>query len=351
MQHLIESFAETLRHASRDAVPLSIRGSGSKAFYGRTIPAGEFRVGDYAGVVDYSPSELVITARAGTPLATLETLLAQENQMLAFEPPRFGAGATLGGTVACGLSGPRRPYAGAVRDHVLGITCLNGTGKRLRFGGQVMKNVAGYDISRTLAGSLGTLAVLLDISLKVLPRPETELSLQREATAAEAITLFNRWAGSPLPVSGACHHDGRLTVRLSGFEPGVKAAAHALGGEELRAADAFWEGLREHRLAFFDDPAPLWRLSVPPATPPLALEGEDLIDWGGAQHWVKTGLQANALRQAAAAAGGHALRFRHGDGNDVFHPLPAALLALHRRLKQSFDPVGILNPGRMYPDL
>jgi glycolate oxidase FAD binding subunit len=351
MQHLIESFAETLRHASRDAVPLSIRGSGSKDFYGRTIPAGEFRVGDYAGVVDYSPSELVITARAGTPLATLETLLAQENQMLAFEPPRFGAGATLGGTVACGLSGPRRPYAGAVRDHVLGITCLNGTGKRLRFGGQVMKNVAGYDISRTLTGSLGTLAVLLDISLKVLPRPETELSLQREASAAEAITLFNRWAGSPLPVSGACHHDGRLTVRLSGFEPGVKAAAHALGGEELHAADAFWEGLREHRLAFFDDPAPLWRLSVPPATPPLALEGEDLIDWGGAQRWVKTGLQANALRQAAAAAGGHALRFRHGDGNDVFHPLPAALLALHRRLKQSFDPAGILNPGRMYPDL
>jgi glycolate oxidase FAD binding subunit len=351
MQHLIESFADTLRQASHDVTPLTIHGGGSKAFFGRTISAGEFRVGDYTGVIDYSPAELVITARAGTPLATLESLLAQENQMLAFEPPHFAACATVGGAVACGLSGPRRPYAGAVRDHVLGITCLNGTGKRLRFGGQVMKNVAGYDISRTLTGSLGTLAVLLDISFKVLPRPETEITLQRETTAAEAIALFNRWAGSPLPVSGACYHDGRLSVRLSGFEPGVKAAAHTLTGEELREAGAFWEDLREHRLAYFDDPGPLWRLSVPPATPPLALEGDCFIDWGGAQRWYKTDLPAVALRQAAATAGGHALRFRNDRENDVFHPLPAALLALHRRLKQSFDPAGILNPGRMYPEL
>ena len=168
MQNLIDSFTATLRDAGSRGMPLAIRGGGSKAFYGRTSPGAEFRVGDYAGVIDYSPTELVVSARAGTPLAALAALLARENQMLAFEPPHFAPTATLGGTVACGLSGPRRPYAGAVRDHVLGITCLNGAGRRLRFGGQVMKNVAGYDISRTLTGSLGTLAVLLDITLKVL---------------------------------------------------------------------------------------------------------------------------------------------------------------------------------------
>jgi glycolate oxidase FAD binding subunit len=351
MQHLIDIFTATLRDASSRGTPLSIRGGGSKAFYGRATPGGEFCVGKYAGVIDYAPAELVVSARAGTPLAALEALLAQENQMLAFEPPHFAPTATLGGAVACGLSGPRRPYAGAVRDHVLGITCLNGTGRRLRFGGQVMKNVAGYDISRTLTGSLGTLAVLLDITLKVLPRPETEITLRRETTAAEAIALFNRWAGLPLPLSAGCYHDGSLTVRLSGFEPGVKAAANKLGGDELADAGAFWEDLREQRLAFFADRRPLWRLAVAPATPPLTLEGDYLIDWGGAQRWVKTGLPAAVLRQGAAAAGGHATLFRNGDGNDVFHPLPRPLLALQRRLKQSFDPAGILNPGRLYPEL
>ena len=351
MQHLIESFTETLREAGRCGTPLSIRGGNSKAFYGRTIEGVEFRVGDYTGVIEYTPTELVVSARAGTPLTVLEAVLAEENQMLAFEPPHFAPGATLGGTVACGLSGPRRPYAGAVRDHVLGITCLNGAGQRLRFGGSVMKNVAGYDISRTLTGSLGTLAVLLDITLKVLPRPETELTLRRETTTEEAITLFNRWAGLPVPLSAGCYHDGTLTVRLSGFEQGVKAAADKLGGDELPDAGTFWQDLREQRLAFFDDPRPLWRLSVAPATPPLPLEGDCLIDWGGAQRWVKTGLPALALHQGAADGGGHATLFRNGDGNEVFHPLPAPLLALHRRLKQSFDPAGILNPGRMYPEL
>jgi glycolate dehydrogenase FAD-binding subunit len=351
MQHLIEAFTETLRAAASRGTPLSIRGGGSKAFYGRAIAGEGFSIGEYAGVAEYSPSELVVTARAGTPLAALEAALARENQMLAFEPPHFGPGATLGGTIACGLSGPRRPYAGAARDHVLGITCLNGAGQRLRFGGQVMKNVAGYDISRTLTGSLGTLAVLLDITLKVLPRPETELTLRREAGADEAIALFNRWAGQPLPLSGGCHFDGALMLRLSGFEPGVKAAAKKIGGDELPAGGAFWEQLREQRLAFFADPRPLWRVSVAPATPPLALEGDCLVDWGGALRWYKTGAPAAALREHAVAAGGHATQFRNGDGDDVFHPLPGPLLALHRRLKQSFDPAGILNPGRMYPQL
>jgi glycolate oxidase FAD binding subunit len=351
MQPLIDSFIETLRDAGSRGTPLFIRGGGSKAFYGRAVPAAEFPIGDYAGMIDYSPTELVVSARAGTPLTALEAVLAQENQMLAFEPPHFGPGATLGGTIACGLSGPRRPYAGAVRDHVLGITCLNGSGRQLHFGGQVMKNVAGYDISRTLTGSLGTLAVLLDITLKVLPRPETELTLRQESTAAEAIARFNRWAGLPLPLSAGCYHDGYLTLRLSGFEQGIKAAADKIGGDPLPDGGTFWTDLREQRLAFFDDPQPLWRLSVAPASPPLPQEGDCLIDWGGAQRWVKTGRPGAALRQSAADNGGHATLFRNGDGNEIFHPLPAPLLALHRRLKHSFDPAGILNPGRLYPEL
>lgn len=351
MQHLIDAFIETLRTAASRSTPLSIRGSGSKTFYGRKIQGEEFRVGEYAGVIEYSPSELVISARAGTPLAELETTLAQENQMLAFEPPHFGPGATLGGTIACGMSGPRRPYAGAARDHVLGIRCLNGNGQLLRFGGQVVKNVAGYDLSRMLTGSLGTLAVLLDITLRVLPRPETELTLQREASSEEAITLFNRWAGQPLPLSAGCHHDGLVSVRLSGFEQGVKAAASRIGGDIVPQAGGFWEQLREQRLAFFADPRPLWRISVAPAAPPLMMQDDGLIDWGGALRWVRTVIPGSVLRQHAASGGGHATLFRNGNGNEVFHPLPAPLLALHRRLKQSFDPAGILNPGRMYPEL
>jgi glycolate oxidase FAD binding subunit len=351
MQHLIDAFGETLRTAASRGTPLLIRGGGSKTFYGRQFQGDELRVGEYAGVIEYSPTELMISARAGTPLAELETTLAQENQMLAFEPPHFGPSATLGGTIACGLSGPRRPYAGAARDHVLGIRCLNGSGLPLRFGGQVVKNVAGYDLSRMLTGSLGTLAVLLDITLKVVPRPETELTLQREASREEAITLFNRWAGQPLPLSAGCHHNGLMTVRLSGFEQGVKVAADRIGGDIVPGVGEFWEQLREQRLAFFADPRPLWRISVAPAAPPLMMEDDSLIDWGGAQRWVRTVLPGGVLRQHAAAGGGHATLFRNGDGDDVFHPLPAPLLALHQRLKQSFDPAGILNPGCMYPEL
>jgi glycolate oxidase FAD binding subunit len=351
MREVIERYADRIRSAAAAKKPLRLRGGGTKDFYGQALQGEVLDTRDYTGIVAYEPTELVITVRCGTPLAELEAALRAQGQQLAFEPPHFGPGATLGGTIACGLSGPRRPYAGAVRDHVLGITCLNGGARQLRFGGQVMKNVAGYDISRTLTGSLGTLAVLLDITLKVLPRPETELSLRQEATAAEAIARFNRWAGLPLPLSAGCYHDGALTLRLSGFEQGVKAAANKIGGDPLPDGETFWTDLREQRLAFFDDPQPLWRLSVAPAAAPLPQEDDCLIDWGGAQRWVKSGRPAAALRQSAADNGGHATLFRNGDGNEVFHPLPAPLLALHRRLKHSFDPAGILNPGRMYREL
>ena len=347
-----QDLQQQVQAAVADHTPLVIRSSGSKAFYGRATQGEPLSLDGHSGIIDYTPSELVISARAGTPLSELETTLSQEGQMLAFEPPHYGKGATLGGCIACGLSGPRRPYTGAVRDFVLGVNCINGKGEYLRLGGQVMKNVAGYDLSRTLTGSLGTLAVLLDAHLKVLPRPETEITLVQQCEAKKAIELFNRWAGQPLPLSGACYLDGKLYARLSGMTEGVQAAADNIGGEPLEQASRFWEQLREQQLPFFSGETPLWRLSVPAATPPLALDGALLLDWGGAQRWLKSGLPAAAIRDCVSAVGGHATLFRGGDRNSaVFQPLPAAMLALHQRLKHSLDPAGIFNPGRLYPEL
>jgi glycolate oxidase FAD binding subunit len=351
MSTSVDAYQELLALATKTASPVVIRGGGSKSFYGRPVDGQLLDVSAHAGIIDYSPPELVVTARAGTLLSDLEAALADENQMLPFEPPHFGPAATLGGAIACGLSGPRRPFSGAARDFVLGITCLNGRGELLRFGGQVMKNVAGYDLSRTLAGSLGTLALLLEISLKVLPRAEHQLTLCREATGAEATGLFNLWAGRPLPLSAACHSNGRLYLRLSGFEQGVTAAAAALGGDILEDDETFWQGLREQTLPFFAGDTPLWRISVPPASAPLSLAGDTLTDWGGAQRWVRTDQPAGLVREAAVAAGGHATRFRDSNRDDVFHPLSNRMLALQQRLKASFDPAGILNPGRMYNGL
>ena len=347
-----KDIGEQIKDATASQTPLAIQGGGSKRFYGRATQGETLAVDKYRGIIDYTPSELVISARAGTPLAELETRLAEEGQMLPFEPPHFGDHATLGGTIACGLSGPRRPWAGAARDFVLGVNCMSGIGEYLRFGGQVMKNVAGYDLSRTLTGSLGTLAVLLDIHLKVLPRPETSTTLRQSCTATEALQRMNRWAGKPVPLSGGCFLDGHLFVRLSGTVRGVQAAADKLGGDTLNSSETFWQDLREQRLDFFSGDAPLWRLSVPPACAPLDLEGDWLIDWGGAQRWLRTGLPADTIRAAVMAVGGHATLFRGGERDgDIFQPLPPSLLALHQRIKHSFDPAGILNPGRMYPAL
>ena len=347
-----QAISERIQQALATRTAVAIQGSGSKHFYGRSARGETLNVGDYRGIIDYTPPELVISARAGTPLAELETTLAEHDQMLPFEPPHFGEHATLGGSIACGLSGPRRPYAGAARDFVLGINCVNGNGEYLRFGGQVMKNVAGYDLSRTLTGSLGTLAVLLDIHLKVLPRPETSITLTQACSATEAVLRMNQWAAKPLALSGACYMDGMLYVRLSGSHRGVQAAAGKLGGDTLQAGETFWGDLSEQRLDFFAGETPLWRLSVAPASAALAIDGEWLIDWGGAQRWLRSDLPASTIRTAAASIGGHATLYRGGDRNaEVFQPLPAALLALHQRIKHTFDPAGILNPGRMYADL
>lgn len=344
---------EAIRAAAAAKTPLSIKGGGSKAFYGRQPSGKPLEIARHRGVTSYEPTELVITARAGTPLAEIEMLLAEQGQMLAFEPPYFGSHATLGGTVACGLSGPRRPYAGAVRDMVLGVKIINGQGQILGFGGQVMKNVAGYDVSRLMAGSLGTLGVLLEISLKVLPRPAMEVTLSQDRDAANAIRLFNTWAKQPLPLS-ACAFDGeRLYVRLSGSEETIRAARNKIGGDTLSNDVGFWEKVREHTHIFFQRNAqPLWRWSVPATTPPIDLHGEWKIGWGGAQRWFRSELAPEAVRAAAENVKGYVTLFRGGDRTgEVFHPLPPALMALHQRLKQAFDPHRILNPGRMYQEL
>lgn len=328
---------------------LAIHAGGTRAFFGRPALGEPLDVSAHRGVVAWEPSELVVTARAGTPLAELEALLASGGQMLAFEPPRFSSASTLGGAIAAAMSGPRRPYAGAARDFVLGVRCANGRGELLSFGGRVMKNVAGYDVARLMCGAFGTLGVLLEVSLKVLPLPPGEITLAHPSAQAEAIATMNRIAGTPLPLSGASHDGECLRLRLSGAESSLRAAAASLGGEPVPDGPAYWEALRDQRLAFFDAPGPLWRLSLPAATPPLALPGEQYVEWGGALRWVRTPLAAADVRAAASAAGGHATLYRGDAGTgEVFHPLPPPMIALHRRLKQAFDPGGILNPGRLY---
>lgn len=349
MADATEKILARVRRACETGEYLCIEGGGSKRFFGRARQGSPLSVAEHSGITAYDPRELVITARAGTPLKAIEQVLEERGQMLPFEPPHFGE-ATLGGTVACGLSGPRRPYTGAARDFVLGTTIINGRGEQLRFGGEVIKNVAGYDISRTMAGALGTLGVILSVSLKVLPRPERDITIVRRCTATEAIESMNRWAALPLPVSGACHFDGMLRVRLSGCDQALRAARAVVKGDE-EEGKLFWDRLREHELPFFGGERPLWRLSVRCDAPVHPLTEGALIDWGGALRWVRTDAPADEVRAAAAAMGGHAQRFRGGDRSHTFHPLPAPLMKLHRRLKGAFDPKGIFNPGRLYPGL
>jgi glycolate oxidase FAD binding subunit len=350
-----EHLQQQVRRAAATVAPLAIRGGGTKTNFGRIATGASLEVGEHRGIAGYQPKELVITARAGTRLADLEAILAERGQMLPFEPPHFGEDATIGGTIACGLSGPARATAGAARDFVLGVRLLNGRGEVLRFGGEVMKNVAGYDISRLMAGALGTLGVLLEISLKVLPIPAATRTLALEADAASAIARMAQWAGTPLPISATCWEGGRLHVRLSGAAQGVAEAAARIGGEPLAeaTATALWrDRLREQGHEFFAGEGPLWRLSVPPAAPPIELPGKQLFEWGGAQRWLRSPASAESIRAAATAARGHATLFRGGDRSGaVFQPLAPPLLALHQRLKQAFDPAGILNPGRLYPNL
>lgn len=347
-----ETIAERVAAAYDNATPLAIRAGNSKTFLGESGRGEMLDVSTHRGVVSYEPGELVLTARSATPLAEIEAVLADAGQQLAFEPPHFGGSATIGGTIAAGLSGPARPFSGAVRDFVLGARIVNGRGEPLRFGGEVMKNVAGYDVSRLMVGAFGTLGVLLDVSLKVLPVARRQVTQVFEHDAETALEAFKQWRLRPWPITGAYWENNRTYLRLAGAETAVVAAQRALGGQTLAAADrAFWASVREQDRAFFTrDERPLWRLSLPPAAPLHTLDGDTAIDWGGAQRWLLTDADAATLRETVAAQGGHASVYS-GNASPRFHPLSASLATLHQRLKASMDPAGILNPGRMYPDL
>jgi len=362
MSDCTEQLKNTISIALNDKLAVNIKGSGSKDFYGNAVsgtPLAEpLSTLEHCGIINYEAKELVITARSGTPLSELQSVLAEQQQMLAFEPPHFSEQATLGGTIACGFSGPRRPYAGSARDFVLGSRIINGQAEVLHFGGEVMKNVAGYDVSRLMVGAMGTLGLLLDISLKVLPMPEQELTVARECTVADAICLMNEWAGSPLPISAACYDGAQLNVRLSGTETAIIAGSKRLGGEILADGQAFWHSVNELQHGFFTSKKNLWRLSIPSDTPHLELPGKQLIDWGGAQRWFIADKEESAdeLFKLMDKVGGHAALFRcaaqaDNINADRFQPLSPALFALHAQLKRSFDPHGIFNPGRLYRNL
>lgn len=363
----LQALIERIRAAAADGSPLTITGHGSKAFLGGRPAGTPVSTLALAGLSSYEPSELVVTARAGTPLATLEAALAEQGQCLPFEPPRFPGpdgrpAGTVGGMVAAGLAGPARAAVGGVRDYVLGATLVNGRGELLSFGGQVMKNVAGYDLARLLAGSQGGLGLIAEVSLKVLPRPPATATLHFSADEARALALLNGWAGRPLPLHASAWWAGSLLLRLSGAVAAVEAACRLLareaGGERIDPAQAapFWDGLRDQHDEFFQQAraaeaagrATLWRLSLPATAAPLAgLAGEQLIEWGGAQRWWLSAAPADAVHAAAAAAGGHARRWRPDPAAGPEAPaLDPVLARLNRQVQAAFDPLGVFSPGR-----
>lgn len=341
-----EALLEQVKQARENATPLRIQGGNTKAFLGREVAGEILDTRAHCGIVSYDPTELVISVRAGTPLSELFAALDAKRQMLPCEPPSFGEGATVGGMIAAGLSGPRRPWSGSVRDFVLGTRVISGLGTHLRFGGEVMKNVAGYDLSRLMVGSYGCLGVLTEVSLKVLPKPRQCLSISLDIDCAHALANLAQWGQQPLPISAASHDGQRLYLRLEGGEGSVTAAHQRLGGEPLDSG--YWADLNEQRLDFFNEGLPLWRLSLPNNLGPLDLPGEQLIDWGGAQRWLKSA--ADNIQSRALELGGHATCFSHGVSETPFQPLAPALLRYHRQLKAQLDPQGLFNPGRMYAE-
>ena len=355
-----QQLQKQVQDAFEKKTALSIIGGNSKSFYGRVdalaASAEALDISGHLGVLNYEPTELVITARAGTPLQDIENLLEENGQMLPFEPPAFTDNATIGGTIACNLSGPRRAYAGAARDFLLGCKIINGKGEILSFGGEVMKNVAGYDVSRLMAGAMGTLGVLLEVSLKVLPKPEVESTQLFQCSAVEALDKIHDWSQTPLPLSASSYHDSILRIRLSGATEAVKAAVDTVGGDTMAEAKQYWQQLKEQRLDFFTGEKPLWRISLASDIESLGLPAEHdkddcLYEWGGALRWLKSDIPAEVIQCSAADMDGQASLFRHDGQSSIFQPLPPGLMRIHQNLKQAFDPENILNPGKLYPEL
>lgn len=352
MADISRQLQEQVLHASNSGQKLNITGGNTKAFMGRKADttANILDVSEHTGIVDYQPVELVLTVRAGTRLQDIETELAEHHQTLHFEPPQIRTNTTIGGTLACNLSGPSRPWAGSVRDQVLGIRLLNGKGEHLRFGGQVMKNVAGYDVSRLQAGAMGTLGVITEISLKVMPKPAASMTLIQDMDINEVIHYMNSRAAEPKPITAACWVDGKVYLRLAGARSAVEATADKWSGKVMENGNAFWRSVQDMKHEFFSDSdTPLWRFSVSSTATNPDIDGQWFIDWAGAQRWFQGAGQLNDMEPLAQAMGGQVSLFKGGDrSGDVMHRQPDALKAIQRRIKSAFDPEGIFNPGRLY---
>lgn len=349
MTDITQALIARVKQASHDGTALQIVGGGSKQFMGRKPSGDPISMSEHRGIISYEPIELVLTARAGTPLAEINAALAEHHQCLAFEPPTFNGQATLGGTLACHLSGPARPWSGSIRDHVLGVRLINGRAESLRFGGQVMKNVAGYDVSRMQAGAMGTLGIITEVSLKIMPKPAATVTLKQEMDAATAIETMNRLSGQSKPLTGACWFDNHLYLRLAGARSAVDSTVSQWQGAALDDSDAFWTALREQQLDYFLDDAALWRFSVKSSAAHMLPDEDWLIDWGGAQRWLRGDFATEKLEALAEAAGGQVSLYRGGDRRqEVFHTQPEALQKIHQRLKHAFDPNGVFNPNRLY---
>ncbi len=373
---IIEAFREQVLNAASNKTQLSIQGGGTKSWYGNPNSHAKLDTRTYSGILEYQPEELVITACAGTPLKEIEAALKEKNQILAFEPPHFGEHATFGGAIAAGLAGPGRISVGNLRDFVLGARILDGKGQDLSFGGQVMKNVAGYDISRLMPGSMGTLSLLLEASVKVLPKPAATATLRCHISQEKALRTLNEWAGQPFPLSASCWignptSEGQLTIRLAGAVAAIKSAIPLMSSlvnateVDPQSATAFWSDLREHQLSAFENLAAdqtLYRLALPAACGPLTIPGpnnEIVLEWHGQQRWIKaSGDEAtfNLIKQLASSHGGHATRFKQGANvNPVFQRFTLlseqahskALELVQERLRSAFDPAGVFATKRL----
>ncbi|MCL4106650.1 UNVERIFIED_CONTAM: hypothetical protein GTU68_009784 [Idotea baltica] len=355
MPDISEKIIDQVRNANDKRIALNIIGRGSKSFYGRTATGKTLNVAGHSGIVSYEASELVLTARAGTALSEIKSVLSEHNQVLSFDPPYYDDEGSLGGTLACNQSGPSRPWSGSVRDMVLGVRLINGAGQNLRFGGQVMKNVAGFDVARLQAGAMGSLGVITEISLKVMPKPAHSATLVCEIdTAADALTAMNHYRHHATPISGACWHQGKFYLRLSGAHGAVESAGiefskRYASAKLLDAEHKFWQKLRDQALDFFAGSSPLWRFSMKASAPLASMNDECLIDWGGAQRWLRSEKNSEELLNELPNGNGQISLFRHGDRTaDVFHQPSSVAIKLHQQLKHSFDANGIFNSGRLY---
>ncbi len=350
MVDISHSLIDQVKTAHAEKTALLIQAGQTKQhIIGREVSGQILNITEHSGIIDYKPSELVLTARAGTTLAEIQGVLSEHKQILSFEPPLHGGAATLGGSLACNQSGPSRPWSGSIRDMVLGVRLINGLGQHLTFGGQVIKNVAGYDVARLQAGALGCLGVLTEISLKVLPKPESNITIVQEMSQSQAIDKMNALAGLPKPLSGSAWLDNRLHLRLSGEHKAISQAAKQWGGEQLDSQDSFWHDLTEHKLSLLTKDEPLWRFSIRQTAQQLMPEVETILDWSGAQRWISGAFGFEDMQKIATRAGGHVCLFKGGDrAGETRQSLSAVEQKLQANLKLSFDPHRILNPGRLY---